>query len=61
MGSEDKMQSIFKNGYPCEKCIRKDECGAEHGCLEWRDWFKFTWKKVRGLYGKFNSVCRVSA
>lgn len=54
MGSEDKVHSIFKNGYPCEKCIRKDQCGAEHGCLEWRDWFKFSWKKVRSLYGKFN-------
>lgn len=54
MQNEDNVGGIFNSCYPCSKCPKKDECGAEHGCMEWKDWFKFSWKKVRSLYGKFN-------
>lgn len=46
-------KTIYRNGYPCTKCPQNENCGAEHGCLLWRDWFRVTWSEVRAKLGKF--------
>ena len=48
----EEEKTIYRNNYPCAKCPQKDACGAEHGCLSWREWFGITWKEVRVKYGK---------